>query len=211
MEGAERDAAWRGDRRMNGLDYVIVAAVIFGAVYGVSRGVLRMATSAASLVVGIYLASVYHSAAAAAAIRAMGPSIGPTLGVAIGYVLVFAVVFAGIEVAGSIVIRLLQTVHLSWADRLAGGGLGAGVAAVLAGLGVLLLTALMPSDSPLLRESKFAPDILAYNRLLLEYVPDEIRDAYQTRRDELMRYWSGHASTNGASGEPSASSDARNR
>jgi membrane protein required for colicin V production len=196
---------------MNGLDYAIVAAAIFGAVYGVSRGVLRMATSAASLVAGVYLASVYHSAAAAAVIRAMGPSVGPTLGVAIGYVLVFAAVFAGIEVAGNIVIRLLHIVHLSWADRLAGGGLGAGVAAAFAGLGVLLLTALMPAGSPLLRESKLAPEILAYNRLLLEYVPGEIRDAYQARHDDLMRYWSGHAPSRAAAGEPSASSDARNR
>lgn len=186
---------------MNGLDYAIVGVAVFGAVYGVSRGVLRMVTSATSLVAAVYFASSYHSTAGAFAQKEL--AISPAVGAAIGYVAVFGLVFVGVEIAGSILIRLLNVVHMSWVDRLGGGVVGAAVASVIAGLAVLLLTALLAADAPLLRESRLAPEALAYNRMLLAYIPVEVRDAYQLRHDELMRYWLARAQEAAAS--PTAS------
>ncbi len=178
---------------MNTLDYAIVGVTVFGALYGVSRGVLRMATSLASLVAGIYCAAQYHSTGGAMVERALGPSAGSTVIAVLGYIAVFAIVFAGVEAAGNILIRLLQIVHLNWADRLSGGLVGAAVAAVMAGFGMVMLTTFLPSDSMLMRESKLAPHVMAYNQALMAYVPAEIRDAYQVRRDALVRYWLEHS------------------
>ncbi len=183
---------------MNNLDYAIIGVTVFGALYGVSRGVLRMATSAASLVAGIYCATQYHSAGGAMVERALGPSTGSTVIAVLGYIAVFAIVFAGIEAAGNILIRLLQIVHLNWADRLSGGLVGAAVAAVMAGFGMVMLTTFLPPDSMLMRESKLAPHLTAYNQALMAYVPAEIRDAYQLRRDALVRYWLEHSSGAGS-------------
>jgi membrane protein required for colicin V production len=178
---------------MNLLDYAIVAMVVFGAVYGVSRGVLRMATSAASFVLGVYLASRYHGPVAEviqAQLFAAHPTMNPIVSEVLAYIAVFAFVFAGVELAGSYVIQILHVVHLGWADRLSGAVVGAAVASVFAGLGILLMTALLPPDAPILRHSRAAPQVLAYNQALLDYVPSEVRDAYQVRRQELIRYWS---------------------
>ena len=190
---------------MNALDYAIIGAVAFGALYGVSRGVLRMATSAASLIAGVYFASQYHAAGGSMAERVVGPSAGPAVIAVLGYIAVFAIVFAGVEAAGNILIRLLQIVHLNWADRLGGGVVGAAVASLIAGFGVVLLTAFLPSDSMLLRESQLAPHVLAYNRVLLGYVPAEVRDAYQVRRDALVRYWLEHSPLAGSAATPAPS------
>ncbi len=191
--------------RMNTLDYAIVGATVFGALYGVSRGVLRMATSAASLVVGVYCAAQYHSAGGAMAQRILGPSAGSTVVAVLGYIAVFAIVFAGVEAAGNILIRLLHIVHMNWLDRLSGGLVGAAVASVMAGFGVLLLTAFLPQDSNLMRESTLAPQVLAYNQALTAYVPVEIRDAYEIRREELVRFWREHPIGAGSFASPAPS------
>lgn len=183
---------------MNTLDYAIVGVTVFGALYGVSRGVLRMATSLASLVAGFYCAAQYHSAGGAMIQRALGPSVGSTIIAILGYLVVFAIVFAGIEAAGNILIRLLHIVHMNWIDRLGGALVGAAVAAVMAGFGLIILTTLLPSDSMLMRESQLAPHLMAYNQTLMAYVPAEIRDAYQVRRDAWVRYWQEHSPGAGA-------------
>jgi uncharacterized membrane protein required for colicin V production len=172
---------------MNELDYAIVGVTVLGAVFGVSRGVLRMATTAASLVAGIYVAWARHDIAAELVRRQM--ALSPAVSAAIGYVVVFAIAFEAVQIAGNLALHLLQVVHMSWADRLCGGAVGAGIAGVIAGLSVVMLTALLPPDARILRESKLVPEVLAYNHTLVGFVPPEIRDAYQARRDELMQHW----------------------
>ena len=80
-------------------------------------------------------------------------------------------------------------VHLSPLDRLAGGLLGAGVAAVFAGIAVMLMAAVMPPDAALLHNSQLVPMLLAYNEMLVGYIPGDAKLAYERNRDDLMRFW----------------------
>ncbi len=173
---------------MNGLDYAIVAIIAVGALHGLTRGVIRMATSIVSLAVGIYAASVYYNTAARMA--AAWLKTGPTLSAVAGYAAVFAIVFVAIEYAGARVINLARAIHLNWADRLAGGAFGAAIGALVAGLVVLGLTAALPDNAPLLVNSRLAPRALRYNQMLLGYVPPQVKDEYERKRQELMREWS---------------------
>ena len=94
------------------------------------------------------------------------------------------------EIIGSFAIRLTQVVHMSPLDRLAGGLLGAGVAGVFAGLAVMLMAAVMPPDAALLHDSQLVPMLLAYNEMLVGYIPGDAKLAYSQRnRDDLMKYW----------------------
>ncbi len=185
---------------MNGLDYLAVALFAMGAIYGLQRGALRMVTSVVSLAAAIYFASLYYSKAGAFAETQMGSS--HTVGAVIGYVAVFALIFTAVEMIGSAAIRLLQIAHMSTLDRLAGGLLGAAIAAVFAGLAVMLMAAVMPPDAPLLRNSQLVPMLLAYNEMLVGYIPGDTRLAYERNRDDLMKYWVQNA-TKGASSAPS--------
>lgn len=185
---------------MNGLDYLAVALFAIGAIYGLQKGALRMVTSVVSLGAAVYLASVYYSKAGAFAETQIGSS--HTVGAVVGYVAVFALIFTAVEMIGSSAIRLLQIVHMSPLDRLAGGLLGSAIAAVFAGLAVMLLAALMPPDAALLRNSQLVPMLLAYNEMLVGYIPGDARLSYERNRDDLMKYWVQNA-TKGAGSAPS--------
>jgi uncharacterized membrane protein required for colicin V production len=194
----------RGMNGLNGLDYAAIALLAIGAIYGLQRGALRMVTSVVSLAAAIYFASFYYNKAGTFAETQLGVS--HTVGAVVGYIAVFAVIFAAVELIGSTAIRLAHIVHLNPIDRLAGGLLGAGIAAVFAGLAVMLLAAVMPPDAALLRDSQLVPMLLAYNEMLVGYIPGDARLAYERNRDDLMKYWVHNAMTRvNAAASPAAS------
>src|SRR6204780_2807627 len=172
---------------LNGFDYAALALFAIGAIYGLQRGALRMLTSVVALAAAIYCASFYYDKAGAFAETQLGSS--QTVRAVIGFAAVFPLIFAAVELIGSSAIRLTQVVHLSPLDRLAGALLGAGVAGVFAGLAVMLMAAVMPADATLLHNSQLVPMLLAYNEMLVGYIPGDAKLAYQRNRDDLMRYW----------------------
>src|SRR5579863_8922092 len=172
---------------MNGLDIAIIVIIGIGALGGLTRGVLRMATSILSLVLGIYAASVYYGRLAALAHKYLSTS--PTMSTVIGYAAVFVIVLLAVEYAGATVVRLAQIIHLSWIDRLFGAVLGAAIGALIAGLVVIAMTAVMPPNPALLRDSRFATQVLGYNQVLMDYVPAQVKASYQEKRAELYRQW----------------------
>ena len=172
---------------LNGFDFVGVALLAIGAIYGLQRGALRMVTSVVALAAAIYFASIYYNMAGAFAETKLGSS--HTVGAVVGYVVVFALIFSAVEIIGSFAIRLIHVVHMNPLDRLAGGLLGAAIAGVFGGLIVMLMAAVLPPDAPLLHNSQLVPMLLAYNEMLVDYIPGDAKLAYQRNRDDLMRFW----------------------
>jgi len=159
-----------------------------------------MVTSVVALAAAVYFASLYYTKAGSFAQTQLGSS--HAVGAVVGYVAIFALIFTAVEIVGSSAIRLMQIAHLSPLDRLAGGLLGAGIAAVFAGLAVMLLAAVLPPDAAILRNSQLVPMLLAYNEMLVGYIPADARLAYERNRDDLMKYWVQNA-MKGANSAPS--------
>ena len=172
---------------MNWLDYVLLIIIGVSIVHGLAHGALRMLTSFFSLVLGIYGAVLWHGNVAVLARSHF--DISPFTSEIIGYVAIFLLIFAAIEIAGQRIIGFVQLVNMNWLDRLAGGILGPLLGMVFAGLNILLLTALLPPGYPLLQNSELAPEVISYDQKLEGYIPSEIRQAYEQKRDELTRYW----------------------
>ncbi len=172
---------------LNGFDFVGVVLLAIGAIYGLQRGALSMVTSVVALAAAIYFASIYYNLAGAFAETKLGSS--HTVGAVVGYVVVFALIFSAVEIIGSFAIRLIHVVHMNPLDRLAGGLLGAAIAGVFGGLLVMLMAAVLPPDAALLRNSQLVPMLLAYNEMLVEYIPGDAKLAYERNRDDLMRFW----------------------
>jgi uncharacterized membrane protein required for colicin V production len=172
---------------LNGFDFVGVVLLAIGAIYGLQRGALRMVTSVVALAAAIYFASIYYNMAGAFAETKLGSS--HTVGAVVGYVVVFALIFSAVEIIGSFAIRLIHLVHMNPLDRLAGGLLGAAIAGVFGGLIVMLMAAVLPPDAALLRNSQLVPMLLAYNEMLVGYIPGDAKLAYEHNRDDLMRFW----------------------
>ncbi len=172
---------------MNGLDFAIVIALSVGAIYGLSRGAIRMLTSVVALLGGIYFASIYYPGAGRLIEQQFG--ISPTEASLIGYIVLFAALFFVIEIVGAMLMRMLHVVHLSWADRLVGAALGATVTAIGAGFIVTLMAVVLPSEAQILRASRLAPRLLLYNQELVRFIPDDVKQAYETKRAEIIRSW----------------------
>ncbi len=175
---------------MNGLDYLILALIALGAFHGTGRGVLRIASSLIALVAGVYFASIYYGRVGAYFTRAFSAS--PQASATLGYVVVLLVVIVVVAWGGGKLADLIRAVHMSWLDRLAGGAVGAGLGALIAGFAVVILTASLPFDSPFIRQSQLAPHVLEYYHTLASYVPKEVRDAYLQREADLRAYWRAH-------------------
>jgi len=75
----------------------------------------------------------------------------------------------------------------------------------VAGLAVMLLTTVLPANAALLRESQAAPLLLAYDAMLVRYIPDQAKEAYERNRDALMRSWIAAAAKNAISESPTPS------
>jgi len=176
---------------MNPLDLVILAVVALGAIFGLLRGALRTATSIVALAAGVYIASNYYPQVAAVAEQWF--ELGPTAAAAVGYAVVFAVGFTVVAVIGEALGRLLRIARLGWIDRLCGAAVGVAVSGAMVGLFLMILTATLPVDAAILRQSKLAPIVLRYAETLIAYVPEKVKDAYQDKRDELFRLWSERA------------------
>lgn len=172
---------------MNGLDYAVAALIAFGAISGLFQGALRMATSAASLVAGFYVASLHYGHAAAIVHAQFGT--GPAVSAVLGYVAVFLAVFVAVQIAGLVATRFMRLIRLGWLDRLAGGAIGAAIAAVIAGVCLMLMTVAMPVNAEILRQSKFVPVVLEYNETLIALIPPEAMSIYRRNRDALLKYW----------------------
>lgn len=172
---------------MNGLDFAVVIALSIGAIYGLSHGAIRMLTSVVALFGGIYFASVYYPSAGRLIEAQFGA--GPVTASLVGYIVLFAALFFVIEMLGNSMMRMLHIVHLNWADRFIGAALGGAVAATVSGLVVMLMAIVLPSDAEILRNSQLAPRLLMYNQQLIHFIPDNVKQAYETKRAEIIRGW----------------------
>jgi membrane protein required for colicin V production len=182
---------------MNGLDYLILAAIGLGALFGSARGILRIASSLIALVAAAYLASIYHQAAGVYLTRAF--SMRPGTGATLGYIVIFLAVMVIVAWGGGKLAQLIRAVHMSWADRLGGAIVGAALGALLAALIVVVVTVALPADTPLVRQSQLAPRVLDYSHDLAGFVPVEVRDAYYYRETQVVTYWNQHKTTPPAS------------
>ena len=116
---------------MNGLDYLILAAIGLGAIFGSARGILRIASSLIALVAAVYLAALYYQAAGAYLARAF--SMRPATGAALGYIIVFIAVMVIVAWGGAKLAELIRALHMSWVDRLGGRGGWRGARRVVGG------------------------------------------------------------------------------
>src|SRR4051794_41090057 len=162
---------------LNWLDYALIAIIALGVLNGVSRGALRMATSIVSLVLAFYAASLWHAQAGVFAQVHLGTS--PPVSDTLGYVAVFLLVVVAVGMVGGRLMMLVQLVHLGLIDRLAGAFVGAVLGTILAGLGIVLLTAVMPPNYPALQDSKLAPEVIGYDQKLIACIPPELKRMYE--------------------------------
>lgn len=171
---------------MNIIDLLIILVVLAGVTLGAIKGVSRLLLTALGLICGIVLAARLHQPAAHLLQRLVN---GEALRQSIGFILVFVLTWVAFLLLGYLVSWLLRKTGLQWLDRTVGGGVGFGAAVIFLFFILILLTALLPVNSPLLTESRLSPFLLGtVNRASL-LIPNQPQDRFSDKLDAVRRFW----------------------
>jgi membrane protein required for colicin V production len=110
----------------------------------------------------------------------------------------FALIFLGVMVCGAllgmIVGRFLQTVGLSWFDRLLGAAFGFVRAILICVVLVMALVAFSPGHEgggppATVVSSRLAPHVIEASRFLVAAAPHEMKDGFRSHYDQVRRAW----------------------
>ena len=171
---------------MNTLDIVFCVILAFLGLRGIFRGLVKEVASILGLILGFVLANAFHAELSPLLEKPLG---GPGLANLAAYLGIFLCTVAVVYLCATFIRKLLKLIMLGWLDSIAGGLLGFFKGALLCSIIVLALTAFLPSKATLLTESQIVPYVNAFNTMLAETLPKDMRDQFLLKSRELQREW----------------------
>jgi membrane protein required for colicin V production len=171
---------------LNYLDILALLILLISVVTAVVKGLIMELLSLASVVAGLFLAVVFYPDLAG-----FFGFLGLCVDLAAEF-LAFVVIFVGTLVVGAIVSavvnRALKSLHLKWIDRFLGGIFGFVRGYLINAVIFLALTAFQMKQD-LLVESKLAEFFLAGARILVIFIPEDLKKQFMEAYAWLMEAW----------------------
>lgn len=156
------------------LDWAFVAVVGFSILGAIAQGFFYELFGLAGLIAG-YLVAAWEYPRAAAWYSQYVKS--PWAADVAGFFTIFLVIVVLGGVIGRLVRGAIQKVGLRWFDRVLGAVFGVIRGAAMCTVIVLVLASFVPTSS-YLRDSRFAPFLLATGRALIWAAPAELRERF---------------------------------
>lgn len=171
---------------MNGFDLVVMVIVLFCLVRGAFKGLIREVAGIVAVMAGFYGAITYYPLPA--------PFLAGFIETdSIRYLISFGVLFVGIVVLvnllAAIIRKLLQLVFLGWVDRTFGLIFGTAKGLLIVSVAFILLTALAPSGTGFLTESKTAPYLSRISQTMTLFVSQNLRSELMDHLKGLQDTW----------------------
>ena len=189
---------------MTGIDWVIVAIILFSALIAASQGFMFEVFSLAGVVAGYLFAAWGYGRVA--------PWYAPyvnTQWVAdlCGFLTIFFVMVLLAGVIGRIARFGMKEVGLRWFDRVLGGLFGVVRGALFVMVALLALTSFSPATgSTLLARSRTAPYLLVLARAAVWVAPSQVRHQFTAGLEALDKIRSGAPASQGGAPGAAASS-----
>lgn len=169
---------------MNPFDIILVIIVAVSLIAGFIKGLVREVFSLAGVLLGILVAFLgagslghylgrwiaYESAAYAAA-----------------FVLLFVGTMVVAGILGIVLTKVIDLASLGFLNRLLGGAFGLARGFLIGLVLALGLTLFLDPNAPLLRDSRFVPDLAGGARILAPLLPEVPRRVLLERLDILER------------------------
>jgi membrane protein required for colicin V production len=179
---------------MNVLDISILALMIFLVIRGLMRGFFREVASLAGVVCGIWLGIVYQPE--------VETFLEPYLSAVsflplLAFGIIFTIVLCSCNFVGWLLKLIVNKLFFGWADRSLGAGLAVLKGVIITYLAIVLITFMVPSQAPLISQSRLAPVIVASYQAVTGMISP---GAYQKWRSRLLGKPPGEP-------EPAASAD----
>jgi len=174
---------------MNPLDIVIVVVLGFCLIRGFFRGLVKELSSIVGVIAGFFAANLYHPLLA----PYFKSWISDTNYILIlSYALIFIGVFLVVSILGVVLKYLLNVAFLGWADRIFGIIFGLAKAVLISAVLLIVLTAFLPKNNAVVKDSVLAPHISIVTQKLAYLVPQEMKDKYRSKFKALQRKWKLH-------------------
>jgi membrane protein required for colicin V production len=107
----------------------------------------------------------------------------------IGFLVIFCGVLILVAGLAMMIKYLLKIAYLGWADRLSGLIFGGIKGILIVSIMFLMLTAFLPKDAGLMKNSVLAPHISMVSEKLAKVVSSEMKNNFTTRLKELKKAW----------------------
>ena len=166
---------------MNAFDICIVIILCLTLAMGVWKGLLKQILSLAGVVTGAFLGFQYHETLAAN-FSQLDPNVGR--------IVVFCILFFGSMIAAMLLNWLLKNlmdaVGLKSFDKIGGAMLGFLKGWLIAAVFCFILTAILPANHSLLRNSFCLPYMLQSMAIVKEAMPNDLLAKYELKLKMLQ-------------------------
>ena len=173
---------------MNSLDIIFISILAYTLIRGLMRGLVKEFASIFGLVFGFVVANNYFEQLSLVVQRVIG---NPQYAAIVSYVTLFAAALLAVICIAHVLRRFLDIVMLSWVDRFGGGMLGLGKGGLHCSLILFLMTLFLSPQTSLLTDSLTSPYISLFARNLTGLVPQELKENFEQKSEQLQKKWEG--------------------
>jgi membrane protein required for colicin V production len=169
---------------VSALDITLIVIIALSTVLSARKGFSREIIGLAAALLGLLLATQFY--------RVAGEPLRPYVSSdSLAWLAGFLVVFFGVLIAGAllsaVVSRFLGAIGLSFIDRLLGAVFGL-IRGALIAIGIILTLVAFTSSQAVV-QSRVAPYLIEVSRLVAKVAPQELKDSFQRRYEQVKLSW----------------------
>jgi len=171
---------------MNLFDMVCIIILGYCLVRGIFRGLIKELSSIVGVFGGFYAAYTYYMKLG----KLLSSWISNTSYLNIlSFLIIFCVVFIIISIIGVIIKYLLNIAFLGWIDHICGAGFGTIKGILIVSMLLMILTAFLPKNTPLIKNSLLSPIIASVSGKMSKVVSKDMKREFVVKIEEYKKAW----------------------
>ncbi|MEE8480035.1 MAG: CvpA family protein [Desulfobacterales bacterium] len=171
---------------MNLFDMVCIIILGYCLVRGIFRGLIKELSSIVGVFGGFYAAYTYYIKVG----KLFSSWISNTSYLNIlSFLIIFCGVFIIISIIGVIIKYLLNIAFLGWVDHIFGAGFGAIKGILIVSMLLMILTAFLPKNTPLIKNSLLSPIIASVSGKMSKVVSKDMKREFVAKIEEYKKAW----------------------
>lgn len=171
---------------MNLFDMVCIIILGYCLVRGIFRGLIKELSSIVGVFGGFYAAYTYYMKVG----KLFSSWISNTSYLNIlSFLIIFCGVFIIISIIGVIIKYLLNIAFLGWVDHIFGAGFGAIKGILIVSMLLMILTAFLPKNTPLIKNSLLSPIIASVSGKMSKVVSKDMKREFVAKIEEYKKAW----------------------
>ncbi|MEE8432569.1 MAG: CvpA family protein [Candidatus Desulfatibia sp.] len=171
---------------MNFFDIIIIIILGFGVIRGVFRGLIKELASIIGVLGGFYAAYSYYMVLARLLSRWISNAAYLNI---LSFLIIFCGILIIISLLGVVIKYVLNIAFLGWVDRICGAGFGIIKGILIASVLLITLTAFLPRNAPVIKNSMLAPYVTLVSEKMAKIVSKDMKRNFTAKLAELKKAW----------------------